>query len=186
MSITIDNLNDDIICVDQKVYERIKNNPDGVYIEAEGRPMLKMKVVGWEVIEPNIVDKKTCKYYKPYMDTLKTIIKEYYTLENCGSGGPLHVFLDDNNYDIHSVDFSIKCCMEYLREGSQDIPNDVYTIGIMIANEYAKMSLEERAVFDSYLCGHKLDCCDNCEECELLGETYEYMKEAEGAYNDQT
>ena len=184
MSITIDNLNDDIICVDQKVYERIKNNPDGVYIEAEGRPMLKMKIVGWEVIEPNIVDKKTCKYYKPYMDTLKTIIKEYYTLENCGSGGPLHVFLDDNNYDIHSVDFCIKYCMEHLREGSHDHPNDAYTIGIMIANEYAKMSLKERAVFDSYLCGHKLDCCGNCEECELLGETYEYMKEAEGAYSD--
>lgn len=27
-------------------------------------------------------------------------------------------------------------------------------------------------------------CCGNCEECKLLDETYEYMKEAEGAYND--
>ena len=184
MSISIDYLNDDVIFVDKEVYERIKNNPDGIYIKAKDQPMLKMKVVGWEVVDPVVDNKKICKYYKPYMDTLKTIIKEYYTLENCGSGGPLHVFLDDNNYDIHSVDFCIKYCMEHLREGINDHPNDVYTIGIMIANEYAKMSLEERAVFDSYLCGHKLDCCDNCEECELLGETYEYMKEAEVAYND--
>ena len=131
-----------------------------------------------------IDDKKICKYYKPYMDTLKTIVKEYYNLKNCGAGGPLHVLLDDDNYDINSVDFCIKCCMEHLREGGHDYPNDVYTLGIMIANEYAKMSLEERAVFDSYLCGHKLDCYGNCEECELLGETYEYMKESEEVYND--
>lgn len=138
-----------------------------------------------------IDDKKICKYYKPYMDTLKTIVKEYYNLKNCGAGGPLHVLLDDDNYDIHSIEFCIKYCMEYLRECKYDYFDDdyclgAYILGIMIANEYAKMSLEERAVFDSYLCGHKLDCYGNCEECELLGETYEYMKEAEGAYNDQT
>ena len=138
-----------------------------------------------------IDDKKICKYYKPYMDTLKTIVKEYYNLKNCGAGGPLHVLLDDDNYDIHSIEFCIKYCMEYLRECKYDYFDDdyclgAYILGIMIANEYAKMSLEERAVFDSYLCGHKLDCYGNCEECELLGETYEYMKEAEDAYNDQT
>ena len=115
-----------------------------------------------------IDDKKICKYYKPYMDTLKTIVKEYYNLKNCGAGGPLHVLLDDDNYDYFDDDYCL----------------GAYILGIMIANEYAKMSLEERAVFDSYLCGHKLDCCDNCEECELLGETYEYMKESEEVYND--
>ena len=55
-----------------------------------------------------------CKYYKPYMDTLKELIEYYYTLEGCGAGGPLHILLDDDNYDIGSIRWCIKYCIDDL------------------------------------------------------------------------
>lgn len=128
-----------------------------------------------------------CKYYKPYMDTLKLLVKKFHELENCGSGGPLHVLTDDNNYDIGSVNFCIKYAMDDIQEGPDAFnPPHVNVLAVMIANEYAKMTLEERAVFDAYSCGQKLDCCGCCEECELLGELYDYMKESEDRYYDKT
>ena len=125
-----------------------------------------------------------CKHYKPYMDTLRKIIGQYYDLDDCCSGGPLHILLDDDNFDINSVHFCMEECFKGLAEWNQTrlergYSKEVYLLGIMICNEYAKMSLEERAVFDSYLCGMKLDCCGDCENCMLLGEVYEWMKEAE-------
>lgn len=119
-----------------------------------------------------------CKYYKPYMDTLKLIVKQYYMLDGCAAGGPLHILLDDDNYDIGSIHFCIKHCF------GEDLGYDPTTrlLGIMICNEYAKMSLEERACFDAYICGQTLECRGgrHCEDCEdILGYLYNYMKGAE-------
>ena len=61
----------------------------------------------------------------------------------------------------------------------QNLKPDVSTVGLMICNEYAKMSLEERAIFDSYLNDYSLDCCGDCEKCCLLDCVYKYMREAE-------
>lgn len=122
-----------------------------------------------------------CKYYKPYMDTLKLLCEQFYQLDGCSAGGPLHILLDDDNYDLNSIHFCIKRCTEHIRNPEHFDPH-ACTIGLMICNEYAKMTLEERSVFDSYWCGYKLDCLGNCEECKLLGDVYEYMKEAEEAY----
>lgn len=119
-----------------------------------------------------------CKFYKPYFDTLKKIIDGYYKLPGCGAGGPLHILLDDDNYDIGSINF----CIDYCFKNRHEYENEVCTLGIMICNEYAKMSLEERAAFDAYLCGDPLECTGKCsgfEDCDVFGELYEYMKEAE-------
>lgn len=134
--------------------------------------------------------KKTCKLYKPYMDTLKLLCERFYEFEGCICGGPLHILLDDNNYDIDSVQFCIDYCFKDLMAEEPDYPAHVNLMGIMIANEYAKMSLEERAVFDSYLCGitvHSYNCPGNCEKCGLCGQdgVYDYMKEAEERDDDQ-
>lgn len=121
-----------------------------------------------------------CKYYKPYMDTLKLLVDKFYDLDGCGAGGPLHILTDDDNYDIGSVNFCIKYAMDDIQKGPDAFyPPHVNVLAVMIANEYAKMTLEERAVFDAYSCGEKLDCCGCCEVCELLGELYEDMKERE-------
>lgn len=123
-----------------------------------------------------------CKYYKPYMDTLKKLCKQYHQLDNCCSGGPLHVLLDDDNYDIGSVHFCMEHCFEGLEAQTScgsSYSKPAYLLGIMICNEYAKMSLEERATFDAYCCGETLECKGDCEDCSIRGELYEYMKEAE-------
>lgn len=132
-----------------------------------------------------------CKYYKPYFDTLRMIISEYYLLENCCCGGPLHILLDDNNYDIGSVEFCIEHCFDALRDFDRltpgkltdqfGYPRDAYILGIMICNEYARMSLEERAAFDAYNCGHTLECDGNCENCpsQIFDDLYKHTKEAE-------
>ena len=123
-----------------------------------------------------------CKYYTPYMDTLKQIVERYYKLDGCSSGGPLHILLDDNNYDIKSIRFCMDECFKHLETTSR-YPLSAHILGIMICNEYTKMSLEERATFDALLCGDRLDCRGNCDICPVLGELYENMKEAEEICN---
>ena len=132
-----------------------------------------------------------CIYYKPHWDTLRKIIGEYYQLEGCACGGPLHILLDDDNYDIGSVRWCIEWCFEGLTnpnswQGSQ-YSKEAFILGIMICNEYAKMSLEERAVFDSYLNGDPLDCGDwsSCSACRVFGELHEHMAEVEEAANEK-
>ena len=124
-----------------------------------------------------------CKYYKPYMDTLKKMCKEFYQLEDCGCGGPLHVLLDDDNYNIQSVHFCMNECIKSLERTSL-YPLSANIMGIIICNEYAKMTLEERATFDALWCGQTLECKGNCEDCSVRGELYEWMKEAEEADAD--
>lgn len=125
-----------------------------------------------------------CKYYIPYMHTLRELCGHFYNLEGCGAGGPLHILLDDDNYDIDSINFCIRYCFDNLNgKYTPDYNPEVYILGIMICNEYAKMSLEQRAVFDAYLCGHDLNKCNGkCEECHLDEEFYGFMKEKEINY----
>lgn len=127
---------------------------------------------------------RLCKHYKPYMKTLRKIVGGYYELEGCCSGGPLHIMLDDDNYDIDSVHWCMRNCFDQLAlpkdSRDYDYGDEAYILGIMICNEYAKMSINERGVFDSYICGHPIDqCCGNCSECDLLGEFREEMIEKE-------
>lgn len=126
-----------------------------------------------------------CKYYNSYMETLRKIIGEYYQLEGCACGGPLHILLDDDNYDINSVRWCVEWCFEGLYNSgswqSSQYSKEAFILGIMICNEYAKMSLGERAAFNAYICGSSLECDGNCENCpcDVLGDFYEDMKEAE-------
>lgn len=125
-----------------------------------------------------------CKYYKPYMDTLSKIVGEYYSLEDCGCGGPLHILLDDDNYDIGSIRWCISKCFEGIDPRNKEekyYPEYAYILGIVIGNEYAKMSLEERATFNSLLNGSDLECDGNCSDCpyNVLDDICDWMREAE-------
>jgi hypothetical protein len=129
------------------------------------------------------------------MDTLRKMCENYYEyIGGCSAGGPLHILLDDNNYDIGSIQFCIDYCFEHLKSaasGDTSCSKDACLLGIMICNEYAKMSLEQRACFDSYLCGYDLDaCCDDyegdCEHCCIFdNDCHCYIEEAEDAYYDK-
>jgi hypothetical protein len=117
------------------------------------------------------------------MDTFRKIVYEYYKLDGCGCGGPLHILLDDDNYGIGHVRWCMKYCFEGLTDpiNSGGYTDKEYILGIMICNEYAKMSLEERSAFDAYINGSDLECTGDCDNCpnDILGELYEFNKENE-------
>lgn len=48
----------------------------------------------------DIVIPMKCKYYNEYLETIKEYIGCLYNLPLCGSGGLLHILLDDDNYDV--------------------------------------------------------------------------------------
>lgn len=104
-----------------------------------------------------------CKYYNPKMHALKEYCKCLYKLPNCGAGGMLHILLDDNNYS----DSDLAWLRGYCEEHKDSIE---YEIAIVILDMYSKMSLKERAFFDSMWCGQDVSCKDSrlCETCDLI------------------
>ena len=138
-----------------------------------------------------------CKYYNPYMDILKDLIGRYYTMDGCGTGGPLHILLDDSNYDIGSIRWCINYCINDLESINPNFSKHADILGIMICNEYAKMSTEERCVIDAYINGRAISCpgyevdLDKyppvyrpCLTCKLHSKHYEAMKNKENLNND--
>lgn len=113
-----------------------------------------------------------CFDFRDSMRGLKAMCKLLYTLPGCGAGGPLHILLDDDNYDTNSIMFCLKECLEY-----ED--DRVRTLGMAICTKYLDYDLEERATFDSYWCGQDLECCYECANCDIRGELYEFMLEKE-------
>lgn len=108
-----------------------------------------------------------CKYYKPEMDALYNLCKGLYKLPGCGAGGCLHILLDDNNY----TDDDLAWCRKYCEENAKGIEHD---IAMMILDEYSKLSMTERTLFDNMWTGRDIMCNDpsKCDTCELI-----YMEE---------
>lgn len=122
---------------------------------------------------------RLCKHYVnkfEEMSNLYRLCQAFYQLPNCGAGGPLHILLDDDNYD----DESIKFCIEQCKENPDSMES---RLGLLICDEYSRLSLEERCIFDWYWTGKVPGCEDDwdCKTCELLyeDELYGRMKESE-------
>lgn len=100
-----------------------------------------------------------CKYYNPHLETIREYISCLYRLKECGSGGLLHILLDDDNYDDDSIAFCWKECIQHPeREESK--------LGQLICEEYMKLSMPERRLLCS--CGWyclREEC--NCDECYI-------------------
>lgn len=104
-----------------------------------------------------------CKYYNRRFDTLLKHCKRLYELEGCSAGGPLHILLDDDNYDDNCINF---CLAQSLKHPDREVSK----IGARICREYLKMSMEERSLFDWYWCGSDLECeWSSCEVCPFIG-----------------
>ena len=105
---------------------------------------------------------KLCKYYNSDMKKLYWQCKALYKLKDCGCGGPLHILLDDGNYEDNHIQFCIEECKKH--------PNaTIAALGTIICREYQKMSMKERAVFDLYLWNRDITCkCDSCVKCPLM------------------
>ena len=104
-----------------------------------------------------------CKYYKPEMSTLLLLCKQLYSLPGCGAGGCLHILLDDNNYDDHSLAFCREYC-EKNAEGKERIT------AMRILDIYSSLSIKERVLFDNLWNGYVIECHNpvNCDKCELI------------------
>lgn len=120
---------------------------------------------------------KICKHYAnkfEEMNNLFRLCRAFYLLPDCGAGGPLHILLDDRNYDRHSIEFCIKECKKNLESMSS-------RLGLLICNELLRLSLEERCIFFTYWCGETIGCYsdESCETCKYFDGLYKHMKEAE-------
>lgn len=119
-----------------------------------------------------------CKYYNPHMETILRYCRCLYGFKDCASGGPLHILLDDDNFDTNSINYCLEICQKFPeREGAK--------LGELICEEYSKLSLEERATMDALWNGYPVydfDCdgehCDNCPH-GVLDELYWDIKELE-------
>lgn len=103
-----------------------------------------------------------CKYFKPEWDALKKLCKKLYGFPYCGSGGPLHILLDDNNVDDCFIEYCLEQCLTFPEK-----PESL--LGMLICYEYLKMPMRDRLLFDWYWCGSELECCGDCDKCEYLG-----------------
>lgn len=101
-----------------------------------------------------------CKYYTKHLDTIREYISCLYKLEDCCTGGLLHIVTDDGNLENNDI----KWCLDECRNHPECEESE---IGKLICNELLKLSMEQRRlvykpewVIDAFCKGH--DCCDAC------------------------
>ena len=115
----------------------------------------------------------SCKYYNPHMDTILEYCKALYHLDDCGCGGNLHILLDDDNINDQCIVFCLKQCLR-----NPESPES--TLGVLICEEYLRLSIQERSVMDSLWCGYDVKnyiCTGNCETCGLMSGLEGYTEE---------
>lgn len=99
--------------------------------------------------------REKCKYYNKHLETIKEYISCLYELEGCGCGGLLHILLDEDNYDDDDIAHCWKNCI-------QNPEREESKIGVLICEEYMKMSMQERRL----LCVGQYDCFEyDCKDC---------------------
>ncbi len=100
-----------------------------------------------------------CKYYNKHLETIREYIGCLYGLDECSTGGLLHILLDDDNYDDDGITFCLKECLRHPeREESK--------IGQLICEEYLKLNMEQRRLLTPGYIGNWLCYCNgNCEQC---------------------
>lgn len=102
-----------------------------------------------------------CKYYNKHLETIAEYIGCLYNLEDCGTGGLLHILLDDDNYDDDDILWCLKGCLcQPEKEES--------AIGKLICEEYLKLSMPERRLLTysyigNYGCNYNGKNCNSCE-----------------------
>ena len=102
-----------------------------------------------------------CKYYNKHLETIKEYIGCLYNLEGCGSGGLLHILLDDDNFDDDDIAYCLKACLAHPeRECSK--------LGMLICEEYLKLPMTQRRLLSADYIGHWTCRGDmNCAVCEV-------------------
>lgn len=112
---------------------------------------------------------KPCKYYHPHMETIKEYVYCLYSLEGCNCGGMLHILLDDNNINDDDI---IYCLKEFLSHPEREESK----IGVLICEEYLKLSIEQRILLINLLSDSSHTCIycitkGDCEKCPMIHNT---------------
>ena len=106
-----------------------------------------------------------CIYYKPHFETILRYCECLYKISGCGAGGLLHILLDDDNIDDDSIIYCLKECMIHPEKEESKI-------GILICEEYLKLSIEERYLLNNLWTGRKPECINpnrcTCKHCEMI------------------
>ena len=111
---------------------------------------------------------RDCKHYDKHLETIRQYIGCLYELEECCTGGFLHILLDDDNYDNTSIIHCLRDCLlhpEY----------EESAIGKLICEEYIKLPIQQRRLLTSQYIGH-WSCFDKgqCEKCVIgIGNEFE-------------
>lgn len=110
----------------------------------------------------------TCKYYDKHLEIIRKYIDCLYSLENCGSGGILHILTDDDNVDDDDIAY---CLSECLRHPEREESG----IGKLICEEYLKLPIQKRRLLTNTYIEH-WSCMNggNCKDCFIeIGEDLE-------------
>lgn len=98
-----------------------------------------------------------CKYYDRHLETIKELISCLYDLDDCGSGGLLHILTDDDNVDDDDIALCLReCILHPEREESG--------IGKLICEEYLKLPIQKRRLLTNTYIGHWT--CKNGRDCQ--------------------
>lgn len=104
-----------------------------------------------------------CKYYKKHLDTIRKMIDLLYSLENCQSGGCLHLLLDDYNVDDDDIKFCLKQCGDNPEKEEAEL-------GKAICYEFLKLNRNERYLI--FYGDNNFNCC-NEQDCYCCGIEYD-------------
>lgn len=112
-----------------------------------------------------------CKYYNKHLDTIRAYITCLTDLDDCSTGGLLHIIVDDGNLEDHDIEWCLnECNMHPECEESE--------IGKLICNELLKLPMEQRrlidepdSVVDAFCKGP-----DNCDECPIQNENKSFWQ----------
>lgn len=83
----------------------------------------------------------TTESYNVRIDTLLEYCSCLYKLNDCSSGGNLHIWLDDYNTSDEDVRFCLNECLANPDDEGSDL-------GVLICNRYLKLSAEEKELFN--------------------------------------
>lgn len=99
-----------------------------------------------------------CEHYIQKIETIKEYINCLYAIKGCGTGGLLHILIDDDNIDDDSIMFCMKECIKNPDEEESKL-------GRVICEEFLSLSMEQRRLLTttgSYLCYCNGGHCETC------------------------
>ena len=101
-----------------------------------------------------------CKHYTKHLETVREYISCLYNLDECGTGGLLHIALDDGNLD----DDDIQWCLERCESNPEREESE---IGKLICKSLLELPMEQRRLVYQHNWKTEAEChgLNHCNQC---------------------